>query len=396
MKYGKYIEPQLSVIVPAYNEEEYIERCLESIINQTYKALEIIVIDDDSKDRTWDICKEFAERDERVILLRQAHSGVVEARNKGISYASAKYITFVDSDDWLEPNAYEILMHEMEDTDILMAGYKSEYLEFSVNRSGRIPEGTYRQRGEIEQVIKNMIYYDKTMEAGIIHSLWNKIFCSNILKQVYHEVDSQIYVGEDAALLFLYMLKCKSVKIKNYYLYHYRIHQNSCTTRCDKKFLENISKLYNCLEPKFQQHYLNEDLMYPLEKWIVSMTLLGINRKMGFCDQVRIPQYLLPCLNEFQGKEVILYGAGAVGRDYNLQLDRNKIDIVDWVDRDYQNYQREGLNVNSVDQIGKVKFDIIIIAVRSNCLREDIKRDLIEMGIGEEKIYSSEPSILFP
>ena len=93
----------ISIIIPAYNVENYIAACLQSVIEQTYKALDIIVVNDGSKDKTGKIADSYAERDERVHVIHQENGGLPNARNTGMRYAQGEYIMFLDSDDWLEP-----------------------------------------------------------------------------------------------------------------------------------------------------------------------------------------------------------------------------------------------------------------------------------------------------
>ena len=94
-------EPKVSVIVPVYNCEKYIERCMDSLINQTLADIEIIVIDDESKDTTFEILKEYEKKDKRIKLMTKKNSGVSSSRNKGMEIATGKYIAFVDGDDWI-------------------------------------------------------------------------------------------------------------------------------------------------------------------------------------------------------------------------------------------------------------------------------------------------------
>ena len=105
--------PLLSVIVPVYNVEKYLEKCVESILNQTYSNLEVILVNDGSKDTSGSICDALAQKDPRVLVIHQENGGLSSARNMGIEAATGEYITFVDSDDWIEPDGYEHLMDLM-------------------------------------------------------------------------------------------------------------------------------------------------------------------------------------------------------------------------------------------------------------------------------------------
>ena len=110
----------ISVIVPVYNVRKYIEKCIYSIINQTYKNLEIIIIDDGSTDGSETLCDKFKDKDQRVIVLHQKNSGQSRARNKGLEIASGEYIGFVDADDWIDNDFFEKLIEKSEKEDLDM------------------------------------------------------------------------------------------------------------------------------------------------------------------------------------------------------------------------------------------------------------------------------------
>ena len=104
---------KITVIVPVYNVENYLNKCLDSLINQTYKNLEIIVINDGSTDNSGEICQEYAQKDNRIIYVEQENGGLSDARNAGLERMTGSYVTFVDSDDWVEPDYVEVLHNKL-------------------------------------------------------------------------------------------------------------------------------------------------------------------------------------------------------------------------------------------------------------------------------------------
>lgn len=134
----------ISVIIPVYNVESYLKRCLDSVINQSYQDLEIILIDDGSTDNSSKICDEYASNDPRVIVIHKQNAGQAAARNDGINIAKGEYIAFVDSDDWIELDMYELLMQAIIDTkaDIVASGlnmvYQNRVLNLNPNSVSRI------------------------------------------------------------------------------------------------------------------------------------------------------------------------------------------------------------------------------------------------------------------
>lgn len=132
---------KVSIIIPIYNAEEYLEKCVESVLNQTEKDIEVILVDDGSKDNSLKICRSYSERDKRVRVIHQENAGVSAARNKGIKIASGKYIGFVDSDDWIEPDMYKTLLEKADKTlaDIVMCDLLTVY------STGKTQEDTITQ-----------------------------------------------------------------------------------------------------------------------------------------------------------------------------------------------------------------------------------------------------------
>ena len=121
-------EDLISIIVPVYNVEKYLEQCLESLLNQTYKNIEIIVVNDGSTDQSLDILKKYSFKDNRIKLYSQKNQGISAARNTALEHINGKYVMFVDSDDWIEINTCEIALHEMKknDSDIVMWAYRRD------------------------------------------------------------------------------------------------------------------------------------------------------------------------------------------------------------------------------------------------------------------------------
>lgn len=121
-------EGLISVIVPIYGVEKYLEECIESILNQTYKQLEVILVDDGSPDRCGEICDRYAQKDSRIIVIHQKNSGAAAARNAGLRIATGEYITFMDSDDYLEPDAYETMLEVMNSNDVDIVHAQIRYI----------------------------------------------------------------------------------------------------------------------------------------------------------------------------------------------------------------------------------------------------------------------------
>ena len=165
------MEDKISIIVPIYNAEKYLRKCLNSISNQTYKNLQIILIDDGSKDSSYDICKEYEAKDPRFEVYRQKNSGQAAARNTGLSFATGDWIGFADNDDVLELNMYEVLLANAHNNNVLISGcatntvYENgESLNKFLDIACGIKDG--------DSIILDILY--QTNHAW--GAMWNKIF----------------------------------------------------------------------------------------------------------------------------------------------------------------------------------------------------------------------------
>ncbi len=214
-------EIKVSIIVPVYQVEKYIEKCLNSLINQTYKNIEIILIDDGSQDRSGEICDEFANRDSRIRVFHKKNEGVSVARNIGIENSNGEYITFVDSDDYVDRNYVEELINSCvnNDSDISFCGVQNE------NENGEISTITR----QIEKKLHgNAMLKEMFDEKYFVSVCWAKLYKKSVIGNI--RFDSNMRIAED--LKFLYEI---SKNVNNSYIntlqpmYHFLQRENSAT-----------------------------------------------------------------------------------------------------------------------------------------------------------------------
>ena len=186
--------PKISVIVPVYKVEKYLDKCVESIVNQTYKNLEIILVDDGSPDNCPAMCDEWAEKDERIRVIHKENGGVSSARNAALEVATGDYIGFVDSDDWIEPDMYEYLFQNAIENGAAIArcGF------YSVNEltGERTASGQY---GAMKILSKNEIL-QRTVVGGDGGFLWNKLFHADLFEDIKFDVSK--HYSEDLLVNF--------------------------------------------------------------------------------------------------------------------------------------------------------------------------------------------------
>ena len=253
----------LSVVVPAYKAEAYLETCLESILNQTMKDFELIVVDDGSPDKTGEIADRISQQDARVRVVHKKNEGAIQARKCGIEAATGNWIAFVDADDRLEPNMYAELLQigEEENADIVCAAY---YEDSPDGKSlPRLFEGGLTQSFTVEQAIRAM----HTL-TGIGPFMWNKIHKRELFENLHHPQGN--LVGEDYFLEMEMLQKSDRIFQLNKPLYHYVVHpgslsrsgfdeQRKVSYELHKKLRTELLKKYPRIANEIWACYLREE-----------------------------------------------------------------------------------------------------------------------------------------
>lgn len=209
-------QPKISVIVPVYKVELYLRKCLDSIVRQAYRNLEIILIDDGSPDNCGAICDEYAEQDNRVRVIHQSNGGLSSARNIGLETATGDYIGFVDSDDWVEPEMFQLLIEKLGSSgaDIAICGRAEEYPDMRILRV--CPKSCVMQR---EEALKALLENDV-----IQNFVWDKLYRRELFDELRFP-EGKSY--EDMAIMHKLFLRSQKVACITETLYHYRQRRDS-------------------------------------------------------------------------------------------------------------------------------------------------------------------------
>ena len=249
---------KITVIVPVYNVENYLRKCLDSIIAQTYKNIEIIVVNDGSTDTSGEICKEFVEIDHRIIYIEQENAGLSAARNTGLENMSGDYVTFVDSDDWIEQDYVETLYKKITEyqADIAVGNYysfnESEGM-FYFHISG---DSYYEEVYDNVSIFENL-YESQEMKSFALISAWGKLYKAGLFEQLRFDMGK---LGEDGYLnQKIYLLAEKIVYIHKG-IYSYRIRNNSLSRTWTEKWMHAL------VDAMSERITLLSSLGYPLEK----------------------------------------------------------------------------------------------------------------------------------
>lgn len=213
------VNPLISVVIPIYNVENYLHKCVDSIINQTYTNLEIILVDDGSPDNCGKICDEYEKKDSRIKVIHKINGGLSDARNAGIDIANGKYISFIDSDDYVDQDYIEFLYNQILKyrTSISICSHRVLY------DTGKVIE---KQTSEFSVLDSKKVLERILYDEGIDLSAWAKLYDINLFKDIRYP-KGRLY--EDSATTYLLIDKCDKIAIASESKYNYMIRRNSIT-----------------------------------------------------------------------------------------------------------------------------------------------------------------------
>ncbi|MDE6568601.1 MAG: glycosyltransferase [Lachnospiraceae bacterium] len=388
-------KPLISVIVSVFNIEKYISKCIESITEQTYKNIQIILVDDGSTDTSGEICDKYAEKDARIQVIHKENEGPTSARNAGLAAANGNYVGFVDGDDYIDTEYYEVLLQDMmkNDVDFVHMGFMEEW-----ENTGTIYGSFETAKYELSRESKRYFIEGILGKSDVIHitpSIWSKLFKREFIRKCHAKVPSELSYGEDLLCLSVCLLEGNSVCLNKSAMYHYVRRQGSLTDTTCVSAIIKISERYHALKNLFIQYGEYEGLRFYLETDTARSVMRAI-KKIGRCVE-DISFYYLRDTATIKGKRVVIYGAGSVGQGYYAQISRySSCTIVGWVDLKYQRYHFDYAEVQPVTQLDEWQYDIILVAIKDEDKAKQIKFELMEQrGIPDKMILWERPGSIF-
>ncbi len=377
---------ELTVIVPMYNAEAYIEECIKSIMRQKAPVCSIIIVDDGSVDDGPDICRKLAKKDGRIEVISQPNGGSSAARYTGIKACTTKYVTFVDADDFILDNAFDSAKALMAtDVDMIVYDIARYFDENNINRSKQLVSKGKYNRERIEKEIYPKLIWDFNRGCpGVDCSLCTRIIKINLIKEMFRSMEGCFFYhyGDDASIVYPLYKDIKSMVVLNECYYMHRQRKTEVASYIGNDgFFDEALRLYHHLQNAFGED--KETLKKQIDYFFMYAVEL---RKMLYDDHKWNPDYLFPFEKVPSGKNVVIYGAGVVGSTYYKQLKKRSYcsDIL-WVDR---NYEKLGISdVSAPLCISKYDYDYVVIAIDGASLCDEIKKMLInDMGVDESCI----------
>lgn len=236
------MEELVSVIVPVYNVEQYLNKCISSICSQTYKNIEIILVDDGSTDRSGVICDEYAKKDKRIHVIHNQNEGVSSARNSGLRHAKGEFVLFVDSDDYIEEELIEICVKSFKtkQVDMVIFNYIKETdkgIRLRNSHFKSLKQDIKSSRRKIRFITNNVLQYKSGWEP------WNRMFRMKVIKQNNILFLNGVSFSEDLFFVLKYLLNSSKIEVMRIPLYHYIDRGNSAMNSISSIPMEDINRL---------------------------------------------------------------------------------------------------------------------------------------------------------
>lgn len=375
-------DEKISIVIPIYNTEQYLDKCVDSVLNQTYKNLEVILVDDGSTDDSGKICDYYAAKDQRVVIIHQRNQGNNVARKNGVKIANGDYVGFVDSDDWIEPDMYQCMVDNIKknNADIVSVGFYLENSNKTEIYNDEIDSNLYKIGKDTNKFIESVLLGNtKSRLYSIQWNLVTKLFKRNVISVSQEKVNGVFY-GEDMAVTFESYYLADSISVINKPYYHYRQCNHSITHKKDVMLLSKLNEMYAYMKKLFVSKNAGCLIQQELDRYFIR-TIDDVIPKVTGSEEIYNIKYLLPYKDK--GKKIVLYGAGRIGKDFYKQVINAGMTCY-WTDSNWEKIDNSC--IISVEEALKKEFDKIVIAIKNEKIVQNVCNELKNKGVPESKI----------
>lgn len=280
------MKSKVSIILPIYKVEKYLDRCMYSLLNQTLKDIEIIMVDDGSPDNCPSMCDQYAKVDSRVKVIHKQNAGLGFARNSGLEVATGDYVAFVDSDDFVSVTAFENLLKVAveENADYVMCGYKSMRNDYCVSEHRDIDQKIVMEAPDCYNVLRGMIGIDPDSEYSYRHNyaVWHGIYKNSVLvENGVRFCSERDLISEDLIFHLSFIPLCQRIVLIPDLLYNYCLNENSLTTTYRKGRFEAVLKLWKASVDKIASTSL-DNMKIRLDYLLLDVTLSAISYEVRY------------------------------------------------------------------------------------------------------------------
>ena len=372
----------VSIIIPIYNGEMFLDKCVQSAIDQSYKNIEVILVDDGSTDSSGEMCDNYASKDNRIKVIHKINGGLVSSRKAGLRASTGDYILYIDGDDWIETDLVKHYMNQVFEfkADVVISSH-------IVNLEGRedvllntLPSGVYNKDKLTSVIYPKMLYTGKFSQFGVFSYSWGKLYRKELLLENQLKVDESLTIGEDALCLYPTLLDANTLVILEQPYYHYRQRANSLIKTLRTIEISKMQKVYDDFKKIFYDKGVLDIMLPQLQYYLLS--LLVINTEGPSLNNVE-ELYPFGKIKE----NLIIYGGGTFGQHLYKKITNYKThNVLTWIDKKHEHYSKLGLPVMGFDEIKSLKYDAVIIALIDEDNSNQALLKLVEHGIDKEKI----------
>lgn len=381
----------ISVLVPVYNIEQFIEKCILSICKQTFADIEIVLINDGSTDKSGEICKRLAKKDNRIRYFFQSNRGLVSARKNGLAKSVGDYVVFVDGDDYIDPDHVEKLygLIESKKVDFVHTNYSID----EVNQLFFKSEYLYKEGLDCSErvgIVKDHIFEWRPERDPFECQIYGSIFKTKFICECYANVPENQSYGEDLICLLHAVMNCNSCLFSPYSGYNYTVRSGSLDhPKSFAKAQKDKISLYEEMCRVADQYDWNIEVREKLKLFFrqrLFNDLFLLNDEYTRVER----KYSCGYIQRLRGKSIVLYGAGVVGKDYYKQfLQYSDIMIVAWVDK--KNNIIKDSSIMTPNNLLEIENDYVVIAVNDEIVAKEIRRELKEIGLENGIILWEKP-----
>ena len=279
---------KVSIIVPVYNVEKYLERCLESLINQTYRNIEILIVNDGSTDNSKKICEKYKEMDSRIRLINKKNQGLGMARNTGLEYITGKYVLFVDSDDYVERNLVELVYKIAEENNCDFVRFHNYREDITTGekkiRKSPLEEGFYSKEDIKQKILLPIIGVlpNQTGNDFVGMSVWRNLYRASVIrKENLKFVSEREFISEDVIFNISFFDVSSRAYVINIPLYHYIVNDNSLTAIYKKDRFDKEVIMYKKIESIVKEKNFSNDSLVRASRTFLDRTRMCLRQEFS-------------------------------------------------------------------------------------------------------------------
>ena len=378
----------ISVIIPIYNVDAYLYQCISSVVHQTYKSLEIILVDDGSTDNAVEICEFFRKSDPRIRVIAKPNGGLVSARKAGLNASTGNYVFYVDGDDWIDPSCIEQYhrVAKKDGAEIVIGDYSREFLGNFVVMRNTLKPGFYGRQAIEQSILPTMIYDGNFFNQGLKTYSWGKLYMRETVAELQNNVPNEVMIAEDAALVYPAIYKAGSVSLTNIVGCNYRQRPNSMlkSTNFDLAEQKRIASAFAYMSSVFGGRTAGYGLLNQLQAYFAATTIIRFG---GFLyDDTTYGQY-----NLFgglpQGSRLALYNSGSFGQHvYRSLKARSCYQLAGWFDKDFQESRLLKMPVDNPEDMDACEFDYLIVPALDSQVQSEVSSLFDRLKLPKAKI----------